>query len=408
MKGWALPVSLYAKLASIVGLLSIIILSLTLWTVFQTTQSLMLYQASQKASSVIKTIDSALESGIPDFEFESILLSLQSKDRDIINFNIYKLTGYLYDIASTNRRLIGSQATAEGLLAVRQNKTISRLLQNTLTVTSPLHVNGEPVYAASVAYSLSRDFRQIRSILTTILIYGLAGIFVGLLIILIFVRRYISLPVLSMAEFAGDVARGKLMPHDKRYEARRDEVGLLAGNFARMAKQLYRLLSHLRYTSDKMSTSFSRLIFHGDQTVRGVLHLADIFARMKQSVKSSDQMSFMAMETSHEVITALQLAHEHYQHQHQEVWREDTHFDPAKYYAFFTKLTMPDHRLDEVIERLEREVARIDERFAEQHDALMSISSTVKGQRDGLREVVELAQQLSLLAQGMQNSDDVT
>lgn len=373
--------SLYKKLVLTVGLLCLVILSLTLFTVYETTQSMMIDLAQQKAISVIKTIDSALESGIPDFEFESILLHLKAQDHEIRAFDIYKLTGYLYDIASTDKKRIGSQATPDSKLAVERNTMITSANGQSLRIVAPIHVNGQTVYAASVTFSLVNEMSVINKLMFDVFGIGLLAVVVALTLIGIFVRRLVSRPILAMVDTVRDVASGKLVTNLQPYCDRHDDIGDLARNIDVMVTTLNQLISGIALTSSKMSTSFSQLVIQGDQTVRGALHIADVLGHVEHNVTVNKQVTAQAIIEVKRILSMIQDAC---------ILPSSGRIGDAL-------------QLKDTVASLEHHLAPIMDRTSEMHTALLAIGATDEGQLKSMEKVRNLAQQLSYMALTMRD-----
>ncbi len=295
--------SLHRKLVTLVGFIILIILSSTLAIVYVASQSIMVHQAKQNAVSIISTIDSALDSGIPDFEFEAILLHLKRQEPAITSFDIYKLTGYLYDIASTNPQNIGTRASSDGALAVRRNTVITAMKGNVLQIVAPIHVNGQTVYVASVGFSISHDLFVTRQLLFKVLIVGLVALCCAVIATWLFARQLLSRPLLTIVEAANDIAAGNLTIDLSNQSLRRDEIGVLARSFDKMAQNLRELISGISQTSEQLNQAFKELVNSADHTSRGALHVSDVMHHIAHKMALQTQYS-TAVTRAMEDVTA--------------------------------------------------------------------------------------------------------
>ena len=297
--------SLHRKLVTLVGLIILVILSSTLAIVYVASQSIMVQQAKQNAVSIISTIDSALDSGIPDFQFEAILLHLKRQEPQITSFDIYKLTGYLYDIASTNPRNIGTQASSDGALAVQKNTVITSMKGNVLQIVAPIHVNGKPVYVASVGFSISHDLAVTRQLLFKVLTVGLIALCCAVIATWLFARQLLSRPLLTIVEAANDIAVGNLTVDLSKQSPRKDEIGVLARSFDKMAENLRELISGISQASDQLNQAFKELVASADHASRGALHVSDVMNHIAHKTALQAQHSTTATHSMEDVAAAV-------------------------------------------------------------------------------------------------------
>lgn len=281
--------SLYKKLMALFLLVMFIVLGSTLGIVYTQSRALMIGQAEQKTVLLIQTINSYLQSGASNFDFETILLHLSQQNQDFKTFDIYKLNGYFYDIASTNPRKIGSVAPKNVERIMTQGKTVTKLSGNDLYVVAPILVNGVTLYSTAVTYSIVRDLSTIDQLLLKYLIIGLLGIGIAALMIGVFARRMLSRPLLLITAAANDIAQGNLAVDLAPFDRRRDEIGMLARTFQTMAGHLEGILSGIIQTSDQLKLAFHTLVAGGDATVRGALHVSDVMDHMEKALTAHRQ-----------------------------------------------------------------------------------------------------------------------
>lgn|GEM_PF-2230731 len=297
--------SLHRKLVTLVGFIILIILSSTLAIVYGASQSIMVQQARQNAVSIISTIDSALASGIPDFQFEAILLHLKRQEPEITSFDIYKLTGYLYDIASTNPQNIGTQASPNGTLALQKNTVITTMKGNVLEIIAPIHINGKPVYVASVGFSISHNLSVIRKLLIKVLIVGLIALCCSVVATWLFARRLLSRPLMTIVEAANDIAVGNLTIDLSHQSLRKDEIGVLARSFDKMTENLRELISGISQASEQLNHAFKELVTSADHASRGALHVSDVMNHMAHKMALQTQHSTTATRAMDDVAAAI-------------------------------------------------------------------------------------------------------
>ncbi|KYP79317.1 HAMP domain-containing protein [Ferroacidibacillus organovorans] len=292
--------SLYKKLMALFLLVMFIVLGSTLGIVYTQSRALMIGQAEQKTVLLIQTINSYLQSGASNFDFETILLHLSQQNQDFKAFDIYKLNGYFYDIASTNPQKIGSVAPKNVERIMTQGKTVTKLSGNDLYVVAPILVNGVTLYSTAVTYSIVRDLSTIDQLLLKYLIIGLLGIGIAALLIGVFARRMLSRPLLLITAAANDIAQGNLAVDLAPFDRRGDEIGMLARTFQTMAGHLEGILSGIIQTSDQLKLAFHTLVAGGDATVRGALHVSDVMDHMEKALtahrQSADELVTMSRQ----------------------------------------------------------------------------------------------------------------
>lgn len=276
--------SLFRKLVILFGLLILVILSATLGIVYVESRNTIVELAKQKAVSIIQTIDSALESNIPDYQFEDVLLHLKSKDPDIMSFDIYKLNGFLYDIASTDPLKIGTQSNDQNIVAVKKNQTLTSLQGTTMEITAPIQGGGGVMYSANVRFSIADDLQSTQSLLVIVLLIGLSAIILGVFAIWMFTRAFLSKPLLTVIAAVNDVGAGNLQVDLSGSELRHDEIGHLARSFQRMTGSLQQLMGRMKDTATELNQEFEGLVSNGDYTARGALHVSDVINHVSQSM----------------------------------------------------------------------------------------------------------------------------
>lgn len=297
--------SLYKKLALFFILIVMVILGSTLGIVYTESQSLIEQQAEQKTVLLIQAINSSLEAGIPDFDFEAILLHLIQQNPAIRSFNIYKLNGYFYDIASTNPHEIGKRAPVAAQEVMRRSVTVTTMHGGILHIVAPILINGVTLYSADVEYSMAGDLSATGQLLGRFLEVGLVAAILAALALWAFSRRMLSGPLLSITAAANDIAAGNLQVDLADLGRRKDEIGMLAKSFVRMAGQLKEMLSGISQTSDELNAAFQALVATGDSTARGALHVSDVMDHMgrdmRDQVASAERVASLAARLAERV-----------------------------------------------------------------------------------------------------------
>ena len=297
--------SLYKKLALLFILIVMVILGSTLGIVYTESRALIERQAEQKTVLLIQAINSSLEAGIPDFDFEAILLHLIRRNPAIRSFNIYKLNGYFYDIASTNPHEIGKRAPLSAQRVMQRSATVTTMHGDILHIVSPVLINGVTLYSADVEYSMAADLSATGQLLVRFLEVGLVAAALAALALWAFSRRMLSGPLLSITAAANDIAAGSLQVDLAGLGQRKDEIGMLARSFVRMAGQLKEMLSGISQTSDELNAAFQALVATGDSTARGALHVSDVMDHMgrdmRDQVASADRVAALAVRLSERV-----------------------------------------------------------------------------------------------------------
>ncbi len=290
--------SLYRKLTLLFFAIVLLLLGSTLTIVYTQSRAMMISQAEQKTVLLIHTINSALEAGIPDYDFEAILLHLSAQNPNIQSFNIYKLNGYFYDIASTDPSKIGSRASKTEQLVMSQGKTVTTMHNNVFHISAPVLINGVSIYSAEVNYSLANDLASTEKLLWLFLIVGVVAIAIAALALWGFSKRLLSKPLLMITAAANDIAGGQFQIDLEGLDLRKDEMGMLARSFLRMANNLSNVIAGISETSNRLQRSFQELVTSGDSTVQGALHVANIMEHLKRTVNEQLKNAQMLTELS--------------------------------------------------------------------------------------------------------------
>lgn len=279
--------SLFRKLVILLALSILVVLSATLALVYSESRQTIIGLSREKAISIIQTVDSALESNVPDYQFETVLLHLKTKDQNLESFDIYKMNGYLIDIASTNPRMIGTQAANSSVEALNTNRTVTSAQGSTLEITAPIYGYQNVRYTASVKYSIADDLKSAQRLLDAVLWVGLCALVLSVFAVWIFTREFLSKPVLEVVSAANHVAVGNFLQVDlTSARGRHDEIGSLARSFEAMTRSLQKMISQLADTSDKLNTEFDELVTHGDYSAQGAMHAVDVVHHVAKSAQS--------------------------------------------------------------------------------------------------------------------------
>lgn len=280
--------SLFRKLVILFGVVMIVVLSATLATVYSESRQSMINLSQQKAISIIQTIDSALLSNVPDYQFEDVLLNLKKQDPNIISFDIYKLNDSLYDIASTNPEKIGTQASPSSVVALGSKKTITSLHGTVMDITVPITGYAGVIYDADVRFSIADDLKSTQTLLMNVLLVGLCAMILAIFSAWLFTREFLSKPVLAVVSAVNDVAAGNLQADLTRFKRRRDEIGQLTDSIDVMVSALRKSIRSMRETADELSKDFDDLVKHGDYTASGALHVSDVITQLSKSVMEQE------------------------------------------------------------------------------------------------------------------------
>jgi methyl-accepting chemotaxis protein len=371
--------SLFRKLVILFGLFILVILSATLAIVYSESRRSIEQLSQQKAVSIIQTIDSALESHIPDYQFEDVLLHLKSKDPHIISFDIYKLNQFLYDIASTNPNKIGTQSNDQSIVAVARNKTLTSVHGDVMEITAPIHGYGGVIYSANVRFSIADDLKATRVLFVEVLLIGLCALVLSVLAAWLFTREFLSKPVLAIVAAANHVASGTLQVDLSKQLKRRDEIGHLARSFQRMTESLHHLMSSMAETASELNREFEELVSNGDYTARGALHVSDTIQQVVQSVNKQ----IFLLSSLHEKLSGVLS---------QMTQNPANHAHGSEGY-----LSWSEH----VVEDLNEWIALVDKEMTQAKDMMAHLEwvlSSVNGQLGALQHVNHTASQLSQIA----------
>jgi methyl-accepting chemotaxis protein len=262
-----------------------VVLGSTLGVVYTQSQAMIETQAEQKTVLLIQTINSSLEAGIPDFDFETILLHLRQQNHAILSFNIYKLNGYFYDIASTDPKRIGKRAPVAEQRVMERGVTVTTMRDGVLHIVSPVLINGVTLYSSDVQYSMAGDLKSTGVLLLRFLLVGLAAIVLAALILWGFSRQLLSRPLHTITAAANDIAGANLQIDLMGLDRRTDEIGMLARSFDRMARQLQSMITGISQTSEELRTAFQHLVTNGDSTAHSALHMCDVMDHMGREMR---------------------------------------------------------------------------------------------------------------------------
>ncbi|GMA56531.1 hypothetical protein GCM10025858_10340 [Alicyclobacillus sacchari] len=277
--------SLFRKLVILFSVVILVILSATLTIVYVESRRTIIQLSKEKAVSMIQTIDSALLSDVPDYQFESVLLNLKQQEPDLISFDIYKLNDFLYDIASTNPRRIGTQASPSSTIALGEHRVLTTLNGTIINLIVPLTGYGGMPYSADVKLSIAGDLRSNHILLSEILYIGLCALALALVSAWLFTREVLSKPLQAMMSAVNEVAINFVV-NLRKSTRRRDELGSLARSFERMTGGLQQLITRMAQTAEELHTDFEQLVESGDFTAHGALHMADAIHHLNDSISS--------------------------------------------------------------------------------------------------------------------------
>ena len=283
--------SLYKKLALLFIATATILMMSALGIVYTQSRALIESQAKQKTVLLIQTINSALEAGIPDFNFETILLHLRQQNPNIRSFDIYKLNGYFYDIASTNPKNIGKHAPVALQHTLQHGVTTTTMHNNMLHIISPILIDGNTLYSTDVQYSMATDLSSIGVLLSHFLEIGAATALLMIILLWAFIHRLLSRPLISITAAANDIAGGNFQVDLAELERRKDEIGMLARSFSHMVEQLTEMLRRISITADELNTTFQTLVAGGDRAARGALHVSDVMGRVEHELKEQKTLT---------------------------------------------------------------------------------------------------------------------
>ncbi|WP_067617927.1 HAMP domain-containing protein [Alicyclobacillus acidiphilus] len=363
--------SLFRKLVILFGVVMLVVLSTTLAIVYSESRRTIIALSGEKAVSIIQTIDSALLSNVPDYQFENVLLHLKKQDPNIISFDIYKLNDSLYDIASTNPQRIGTQASPSSVVALGSKRPITNLQGNVMQITVPITGYAGGIYDANVKFSIADDLRSNRNLLIQVLLIGISAIILAILSAWLFTREFLSKPVLAIVAAVNDVATGNLHVDLSQFKRRRDEIGHLSRSFDLMATTLRQLMRRMAETAHELSKDFEQLVKHGDYTATGALHVSDVINHVAKSI-TEQEAQLLSLKSQIDWTTG-----------GDKVVRSTRRSQVALMEDVGTWLTT----VDAVIERT-REMA----------DHLQAITSTANGQLGAIQEVNRTAARLSQMA----------
>ncbi|MCY0875008.1 MAG: methyl-accepting chemotaxis protein [Firmicutes bacterium] len=379
--------SLYKKLALFFMAVVMVVLGSTLTVVYTQSQAMIESQAEQKTVLLIQTINAALEAGIPDFYFEDILLHMSEQNRAILSFNIYKLNGYYYDIASTNANYIGKRAPVSQQAVMERGVPTTTMHGDVLHIVAPVLINGVTLYSADVQYSMAQDLSSTGVLLERFMIVGLVAILLAALILWAFSRQLLSRPLHAITAAANDIAAGNLQPDLATLSRRADEIGMLARSFVRMADQLSGMIAGIARTSEELRSAFQTLVASGDNIARGAMHVTDVMDHMGREVRSqvtgTDDLAQLSQRLREIVESLTEIAGEQ-----PDLDREDVR-DGIE-------------RISRQTEDISEAVSHIQEVSRTLQDGLKTIVSTASGQLGRVQEVNRSIARLQELAAELQ------
>lgn len=348
----------------------LVVLSATLTIVYSESRRTIVALSAQKAVSIIQTIDSALLSNVPDYQFEDVLLHLKKQEPNIISFDIYKLNDSLYDIASTNPQQIGTQASPTSVVALGNKRPTTNLQGDVMQITVPITGYAGGIYDANVKFSIADDLRSNQRLLVYVLLVGLCAIVLAVFSAWLFTREFLSKPVLAIVSAVNDVATGNLQVDLSLFKRRRDEIGHLARSFDLMTNTLQQLMRRMAETANELNQDFEQLVKHGDYTATGALNVSDVISHVTKS--AGEQMTRLAelRDQMNETST-----------------------------GNVVRMSRGSHAnlLDDIARWL-RSVHGLIERVHTMDEHLQSVSSTTNGQLGAIQEVNRTAARLSQIA----------
>jgi len=173
--------------------------------------------------------------------------------------------------------------------------TVTTMHGDILHIVSPVLINGVTLYSSDVEYSMAGDLSSQGVLLERFLIVGVVAIVLAALILWAFSQRLLSRPLHAITGAANDIAGGNLQVGLAGLDRRRDEIGMLARSFVRMARQLNEMIAGISQTSEELGQAFQALVKSGDSTARGALHVSDVMdhmgREMRDQVADTDALS---------------------------------------------------------------------------------------------------------------------
>ena len=274
---------LHKKLFFLVGSIFLVVLSSTLVILFLQSRVMVERQAQRKALSVIITVNSSLESNISLYQFRDILTYLKAKNPDILGFSVYTLSGSRTKVASVGS--LDSQSRAsnwmDGALYGRSPKvTVSG---NIMDVSALIDIHGKPKYVAFVKMSIQHELSLVRELLINVFTIGFLAMVLAMAFLWVFLRRFVSKPLVSITSAANSIAHGELELSVQKYEGRRDEIGMLARGFGSMAHSLHGLIRGISIAARQLNTSFQDLLSRTESTLHSAYGVAKVLQIMSKT-----------------------------------------------------------------------------------------------------------------------------
>ncbi len=283
------------KLASILILTVIIVITSCLALIYSKSYNMVISQSEEKVSNIIKTFDSTTstvenkenDKGINE-AFQSNLKLLKSNMRELDEFTIYKLGNNAKAVASNDESKLGKKTDPEDEEAAKNDKTVVIVEKEDgktiIDVTAPLHSAGKIVYVAGVKFSIEDEIEVINKLLLQIVLIGILSIVVIILIMVFLGKRGLkdtSKQLHKLMLVSKEVSEGNLLAKAEIHST--DDIGIVANNFNIMVDNMKVLIENAKTMSDKVTKISEEIAASSNQSALASEEIATTTGKLSKN-----------------------------------------------------------------------------------------------------------------------------
>lgn len=234
--------------------------------------------------------------------FQKKLDALKTTSPDIIDFTIYDVRTSTA-IASTNDENKNKEADPEDLEAAKNNTFVILVGDedgvSVIDVTAPLEIDGKINYACGLMFSIDSDSAIIKSMLTKLILLGIASIIVMILLAYFLTIRSISERIKHLMGITNDISNGNLTV--RATTSGTDEISVLSANINKMADSLSHVISKVRESSKTVNLSAHNLSSNTDKSSVSISNISKAMDELSTGTALQTKEAKQSVERLHEL-----------------------------------------------------------------------------------------------------------
>jgi len=216
--------------------------------------------------------------------YNHTLAGFSASFKDLLEMNVYKLsTGKV--VASNIASNIGEKLDPEDIESGKSGKTVVLFARDAgrdiLDLTVPLHILGGAAYVMGVQSDVGPDMRRLGAIVAQNVGIGLALIILTGFFMTLFSRSVVS-PINLAGKTFREIAEGHGDLTKELDASRRDELGLMAGDFNTFVRKLRGIVGGIKGAQAQLAAMSEELIRGSGASLASVGQIAASVAGAKQ------------------------------------------------------------------------------------------------------------------------------